>query len=90
MTPFHPNPIAVRRREAAAMLSIGTSLLDELIASGRIDARKVGKNLLILVSSLEEYISKLPPAKLNSTGFYRKRSEAAEAAEANAADTLAD
>ncbi len=68
-----PRPITVRRREAAAMLGVGTSTLDELIATSQIDARKAGKNLLILVSSLEDYVSKLPPAKLNSYRFYRTR-----------------
>jgi excisionase family DNA binding protein len=73
MQPTSHPPITVRRREAAAMLGIGTSLIDELIASGQISAKKSGKNLLIVVASLEEYIAKLPPAKLNSTGFYRTR-----------------
>ena len=73
MQPTSHPPITVRRREAAAMLGIGTSLLDELIASGQVSAKKSGKNLLIVVASLEEYVSKLPPAKLNSTGFYRTR-----------------
>jgi excisionase family DNA binding protein len=67
-------PITVRRREAASMLGIGTSLLDELIASGQIDAKKSGKNLLIVVASLEEYVSRLPAAKLNSCGYYKKKS----------------
>jgi excisionase family DNA binding protein len=74
MQPATLRPITVRRPEAASMLGIGTSLLDELIASGQIDAKKSGKNLLIVVASLEEYVSKLPPAKLNSYGYYKKKS----------------
>jgi hypothetical protein len=61
-----PRPIAVRRRVAAEMIGEGTTKLDELIATGQIEARKSGKNLLILVASLEAYVAGLPVATLNS------------------------
>jgi hypothetical protein len=72
-TSSQPKPLAVRRQVAAAMLGEGRSKIDELIATGRLDARKSGKNLLILVSSLESYVAGLPPAVLVSTGGYRKK-----------------
>ena len=64
-------PIAVRRRVAAAAIGEGVSKLDELIATGQIEARKSGKNLLIIVASLERYVEGLPLASLKSTGKYK-------------------
>ena len=72
-----PRPIAVRRRVAANLIGEGTTKIDELIASGQIEARKSGRNLLILVESLEKYVAGLPVAKLNSC---YKKSSAPEAA----------
>jgi hypothetical protein len=65
-------PLVVRRPVAAAAIGQGTSKLDELIASGQIQAVKSGRNLLILVESLERYIASLPPAELKSYGNYKK------------------
>jgi hypothetical protein len=66
-------PLAVRRRVAADMLGEGVTKIDELVATGQIDARKSGKNLLILYASLEAYLAGLPVATLKSTGGYRKK-----------------
>jgi hypothetical protein len=63
----HPlRPIAVRRRVAANLIGEGTTKIDELIATGQIEARKSGRNLLILVASLDAYVAGLPVATLNS------------------------
>ena len=70
-----PRPIAVRRRVAASMIGEGTTKIDELIATHKIEARKSGRNLLILVDSLEAYVSGLPVATLNSC--YKKPVEPA-------------
>jgi hypothetical protein len=56
--------IAVRRRDAAAMIGEGVSKIDMLIGSKQIDARKSGRNLLITVESLERYVAGLPKAEL--------------------------
>jgi hypothetical protein len=61
---FETKPLAMKRRAAARMLAIGTTKLDGLIASGQIQAVKSGKNLLVLVASIEQYLASLPPAKL--------------------------
>jgi hypothetical protein len=63
---YSPRPIAVRRRVAASMIGEGTTKIDELIATRQIEARKSGRNLLILVASLEAYVAGLPVATLNS------------------------
>ena len=68
-----PKPIAVRRQVAASMLGEGVSKIDELIATGQVEARKSGKNLLILVASLEAYVAGLPPAVLKSCGNCKKK-----------------
>ena len=59
--------IAVRRQDAANMIGEGISKIDMLVATGRIEARKSGRNLLILVASLERYVASLPPASLGPT-----------------------
>jgi hypothetical protein len=69
-------PIAVRRTVAASLIGEGVTKIDELIASGQIEARKSGRNLLILVASLEAYVAGLPPAELKSTGGYKKKTPA--------------
>jgi hypothetical protein len=70
-----PRPIVVRRQVAASMLGIGTTKLDELVASRQVEARKSGRSLLILVASLEAYVAGLPVATLNSC--YKKPPAAA-------------
>jgi hypothetical protein len=72
-----PRPIAVRRRVAAAMIGEGTTKIDELIATRQIEARKSGRNLLILVESLDRYVAGLPVATLNSC--YKKPTPSAAA-----------
>ena len=57
------SPLAVKSKVAAAMLGVGTSTLDKLIASGRIDARRCGRSRLILVDSIRQYLNSLPDAR---------------------------
>jgi excisionase family DNA binding protein len=73
-------PIAVRRRMAAELLGEGTSKVDELIATGRLKAVKSGKNLLILVESIEIYVQSLPPAKLKLPVHLRRKQKQAKEA----------
>jgi len=64
--------ITVRRHDAAAMLGEGVSKIDMLIATGQVQAKKSGRNLLIVVESLERYVAGLPPAELKIERKYRK------------------
>jgi hypothetical protein len=73
-------PISVRRRDAADLIGEGVSKIDELIAQRKIEAVKSGKNLLVIVASLERYIAGLPPAELKSYSNYTKKPTAPEAA----------
>jgi excisionase family DNA binding protein len=57
-------PTVVRRRDACKLLGCGTFKLDQLIRGGELQAVKSGKALLIKVASINEYLSKLPPATL--------------------------
>ncbi len=72
MAHFTPPPIAVRRQDAAAMIGEGVSKIDMLVATNQIEAKKSGRNLLIVVSSLERYVAGLPPAELKTYGRYKK------------------
>jgi hypothetical protein len=65
--------IAVRRFDAAAMIGEGVSKIDMLIATGQIQAKKSGRNLLIVVESLERYVAGLPPAELKIERKYTKK-----------------
>jgi hypothetical protein len=77
---YDMKPIAVRRPVAAAAIGSSTGKLDQLIATGQIEAVKSGKSLLIIVASLERYIASLPPAELQSYSNYTKKPTAPEAA----------
>jgi hypothetical protein len=57
-------PLALRRKATARALSIGVSKVDELIATGNLDAVKSGKILLITMASVERYLNNLPKAEL--------------------------
>jgi excisionase family DNA binding protein len=70
-------PLVVKRLVAAAAIGAGTTKLTQLIATGEIRAVKSGKNLLIVVESLERYIASLPPAKLKPDSSYTKKPTAA-------------
>jgi excisionase family DNA binding protein len=73
-TPERYKPFTVRRPAAAALLGIGRTKLDSLIANGEIQAKKSGRSLLIVVASIEKYIDGLPRAKLKDTiGNYGKK-----------------
>lgn len=58
-------PLALRRKEAAQSLGIGTNKLDLLITEGKIKAVKAGRCLLIPTTELESYVAGLPRAVLN-------------------------
>jgi excisionase family DNA binding protein len=77
MTNPQHKPFTVRRPAAAAMLGVGRTKLDTLIAAGEIQAKKSGRSLLILVSSIEKYIEGLPTATLKAPAsiFIRAGSE---------------
>lgn len=52
----------LRRREAAATRAVSLMRLDELIASGEVDARRDGRRILVRASSLDAWIEGLPEA----------------------------
>ena len=65
-------PLVYRPREAAAALGCGLTVLYELMAEKRLDARKLGAKTLITAESIRAYIASLPPAEL-ATGLRAKR-----------------
>jgi excisionase family DNA binding protein len=50
-------PVAVRIREAAAMLGIGRSTLYLCIAAGEIETIKVGRSTLVPVDSVKAFVA---------------------------------
>ncbi len=54
--PLVVDPLVVRRREAAALLRIGMSLLKELIVQGKLRETRLGSASLIHVSSINELL----------------------------------
>jgi hypothetical protein len=59
-------------KDAANMIGEGVSKIDMLIATGQIQGKKSGRNLLITVESLERYVAGLPPADLRIERKYQK------------------
>lgn len=52
--------------EAKVAIGCGTTFLYELIASGRLDARKLGRHTRISARSIAEYQASLPKAELTT------------------------
>ena len=57
---WHPEPIAVTRREAAEMLGISVTEVDDERRAGRLVARKHGRKVLIPVAELRRWVEALP------------------------------
>lgn len=55
-------PLAMKSKSACATIGCGQTKLRELIHEGRLDARKSGKDLLIMTSSILRYRASLPRA----------------------------
>jgi excisionase family DNA binding protein len=53
-------PIALSPAKAAAFLSLSKRTITELIAAGKIVARKHGKRTLVETQSLRDYLASLP------------------------------
>lgn len=56
-------PLALNVRSAAAYIGVGRTKIFELIAEGKIDARKAGTRTLVTVASLKAYLASLPPVR---------------------------
>ena len=52
----------IGRVSACADLSIGLSKLHELIRSGHLDARKIGRRTVITTASIQKFVEELPRA----------------------------
>lgn len=59
--------LAVSVRDAAAMLSLSSRLIQNYIAARRIPARKVGRRTVILVRDLEAFLRKDQPSPARMT-----------------------
>ena len=55
-------PVAVTRKDAAAMYGVSVWTIDELIASGSVTARRMGRRVLVDVGSLRTWFDSLDDA----------------------------
>ena len=58
------DPILAPVEQAAAMIGRGRSFIYECISDGTLKAVKSNKRTLIVVESLKDYATSLPPAKI--------------------------
>src|SRR6516165_4779907 len=68
LAPLSPSPRVIRLalplREACIAIGCKKTRLYELIAAGRLDARKAGSRTLITAASLQKYVAGLPKAAI--------------------------
>ena len=55
-----PAPLLVRRTEAARLLALSVTEVDDLRRAGKLMAKKLGSKVLIPMSELERYANSLP------------------------------
>ncbi len=63
---MNSEPLLYPINDAKRMIGSGTTRLYELIASGKLDARKAGGRTLITAASLREYAENLPKADIRT------------------------
>jgi hypothetical protein len=68
-------PLAVGKREAARMLGISVRTLENYATAKRIETRRFGSRRLVLLRSLERFVSRDQPSVSHSC---RSRAEARE------------
>lgn len=76
------DPISVRVPDASRMTGLGRSTIYELIASGEIEAAKVGRSTVILVESIRSFLvarrktldSRISKAAVNSQNLSKENS----------------
>ena len=56
LAPIHPEPLAYSVADACRVSTIGKTRLYQLIAEGKLEARKIGKRTLIPAASLRALI----------------------------------
>jgi excisionase family DNA binding protein len=56
-------PRVLRKLEAAKYIGIGRTKIEELIAQGRLEAKRAGGVVLVTVASLDAYLDGLPNAR---------------------------
>jgi excisionase family DNA binding protein len=57
---LHNAPLALTIHEARVLTGLGRTKLYELLKTGKLPAKKVGKRTLILRSDLEDFLASLP------------------------------
>jgi excisionase family DNA binding protein len=63
----NPEPLAVDRHQAARLLSISVTEIDDERRAGRLIARKHGRKVLIPVAELKRWVEALPADQMHFT-----------------------
>jgi hypothetical protein len=58
-------PLAMKTGRACKVMDCGATKLRELIAEGKIDGRKRGKDVIVRTASILKYNAELPPAEFS-------------------------
>ena len=72
-------PIAVSIRTAQVITGLGRSSIYELLAQKRLVARHYGRRVLVLKSSIDNFLASLPEAKFKVPSRGRGRAKPSEA-----------
>ena len=75
MTELDVAPIFCHIPQAAARLALCERSIYQLIATGKIEAVKWGKRILVVVASLDRYAASLPKAKIKPITRRRRAAE---------------
>jgi excisionase family DNA binding protein len=67
------NQLLLTINECCRMASIGRTKFYELVASGEIPVRKIGKKTLVAVADLERWVERLPTIEAKATGQSREK-----------------
>jgi excisionase family DNA binding protein len=78
-SPKYIKPATQSVREASAYLTVPLPVLYDLIALGEITAVKRGQRTLVVTSSMDAYVERLPKAVINLSKRGRERIEQAKA-----------
>lgn len=80
---MNANKIGYTKTEAQEAIGIKQTKLDELIAAGALDARKIGKRVIITADSIREYMTALPKADVRLPAAMRRNATRSSAAHAS-------
>lgn len=77
---MNDNKLGYTKAEAQEAIGIRQTKLDELIAAGALDARKIGKRVIVTADSIRAYVAGLPKADVRLPAAMRRNAARSNAA----------